>query len=901
MQTTLPGRPQTHLQALSTGVYQDQTVVCYISGSALIVCNAPESILQTIYHDDVPWTSSGLVAVAYDQRSAKIATASADNVYVYELREEVKGQLRWILIMTFSINQDEDQAQEETRIQRLSWGTDEELLVASDKLSLLSTKDQSTCWTRSLPSRVSHAAFSPSASLLATLSQHDRLVKIWRRLSFESATFDYAYLAHPDLVTHVEWQSNASDEDVLYTICLDGRLRVWKRQQTHVLGLYAELDLMTAVRPLVPSNRRYACIIPSSVFSKAANHILGNPVLSAERHSVEYMKEIGNKHPDIVVVTDDQGHMSAWGLENVGCKRRSSVATAEHADFFHATHVEKLFFDFAKHAAAHEDNARIINVQLAENSGDLVFLLHHFDGRIQWYQGRVHHVFDPSPRTQRMPLLATWTGHSSRIKKLIRTANGVAVISRTEADEGIVWRHHANSLVRKSKTKLSQHIHRTVLLNDGDFVVLLHCDGISLWDARLSNAKQVGRCSYSVSGKPLCLLLLPTPEDAGHFSYLATVTSEMHGLVWELDLALAQPTIEQYCTFQLDRIENMSYFLPVDPAGSSQVISGFLDTFAKDVAISWTSTGLVQTWAANIDRTHKSVTWLNISTTDTGIRTPALGSGTSIRKAALVDKSCSKLTIWDTKSGRLDYEETFTNQTIQDLDWASTPDNQSILAVGFAHAVFVYTQLRYDYVNERPSWARIKEVTTRHLSPHPIGDSVWLRSGSLVIGAGNQLYLVDNHVSPHKELAQDLQSSISNDTPTLIHDLVRRLNGPLPVYHPQFISQCILAGKMDIVHRILLNLQKSLKFYTEGDDLDTLQGLGIDDFMSSKEVLFPRLKMRHAFILPPLLDIHKTWQADTQVLQQTRHARRTLYCHRRSCYLHQFSTWQQVYPQSLQH
>jgi hypothetical protein len=836
MQAILPGRPQAQLQAVSTGVFEGQTVICYISGSALIICNGPDSLLQTIYHDDlVP--PSALVAVSYDHRSAKIATASNDNVYLYVLREEIKGQLRWFLDMTFEVNQDKDRNKDETCIRSLSWGTDDELLVASNKVVLLSTQDHTTRWTRSLPSPVSHATFSPSAALLATTSRYDRLVKIWRRLSFESAIFDYAYLSHPDLVTHVEWRSDDADEDVLYTICLDGKLRVWKTglpQHMDVLGLYADLDLIKAVRPLVPSNRRYAFLVPSTVFSDAVAHAVRTQILPAERHAIEYMKELDKRHPDIVVVTDDQGHMSAWGLENVGSKKRTSKA--EQGEFFHATHVENLFFDFSKHAHVDEDNARIINFALPGQPGDIALLVHHFDGRLQWYQGSVHHVFDPSPRKQRMRNLASWTGHSSSIKKLIRTANGSAVISRTDADEGVVWKHRGKFLVRKSKTKLHEHIHRTALLQDGDFIVLLHHESISLWDARLPNAVEVGRCTYSISGKPLCLLLLPAPEGAGHLSYLATVTADMHGAVWQLDLVSSPPTLTQFCTFQLDHIENMSYFLPVDPAGSSPVVSGLFDSFAQDVAVSWTSTGILQTWTAKVDQQKRSVTWLNISTTDTSIQHPSLGSGTSIRKAALVDKSRSTLTIWDTKSGRLDYEETFENQTIQDLDWASTPDNQSILAVGFPHAVFVYTQLRYDYVTERPSWSRIKQINTRYLSPHPIGDSVWLGSGNLVIGAGNQLYLAGNEVDLQKDLSTDLQDSTPQKSSTLIQDVVRRLNGPLPVFHPQFISQCILAGKMDIVHHILLNLQKTLKFYTEGDDLDSFQGLDIDDFMSSTEV-----------------------------------------------------------------
>jgi len=134
-------------------------------------------------------------------------------------------------------------------------------------------------------------------------------------------------------------------------------------------------------------------------------------------------------------------------------------------------------------------------------------------------------------------------------------------------------------------------------------------------------------------------------------------------------------------------------------------------------------------------------------------------------------------------------------------------------------------------VNERPAWARIKEILIRDLTPHPIGDSVWFTSGSLVIAAGNQMFVASNTIDLQKDLAPELQTSVPHSRASHLYELVRRMNGPLPVFHPQFISQCVLAGKTDMAHRILVNLNKTLKFYTEGEELDALQGLGVEDFL----------------------------------------------------------------------
>jgi hypothetical protein len=45
------------------------------------------------------------------------------------------------------------------------------------------------------------------------------------------------------------------------------------------------------------------------------------------------------------------------------------------------------------------------------------------------------------------------------------------------------------------------------------------------------------------------------------------------------------------------------------------------------------------------------------------------------------------------------------SQAILDLDWNSTPDMQSILAVGFSRHVELLCQQRMTYFDEGPGWA----------------------------------------------------------------------------------------------------------------------------------------------------------------------------------------------------
>src|SRR5579871_4386768 len=79
------------------------------------------------------------------------------------------------------------------------------------------------------------------------------------------------------------------------------------------------------------------------------------------------------------------------------------------------------------------------------------------------------------------------------------------------------------------------------------------------------------------------------------------------------------------------------------------------------------------------------------------------------------------------------------------------------------------------------------------LTTYRISDSIWLDQGLLAVAAGSQLYLFDKTV-----INLDLRGSLVFDAHSYpldsIFDVCQRVNGPLPVYHPQFLQQAILAG-----------------------------------------------------------------------------------------------------------
>lgn len=71
---------------------------------------------------------------------------------------------------------------------------------------------------------------------------------------------------------------------------------------------------------------------------------------------------------------------------------------------------------------------------------------------------------------------------------------------------------------------------------------------------------------------------------------------------------------------------------------------------------------------------------------------------------------------------------------------------------------------------------------TRSTIPHQINDSIWLKGGSLLVGAGHLMFLYGQ------------PPTIGDSSEEGLFEHVARHNGPLAEYHPQMLLQCLLWG-----------------------------------------------------------------------------------------------------------
>ncbi|KYK54519.1 WD repeat protein [Drechmeria coniospora] len=797
MAIVLPGKPQSSVQGLATGLWQGRHLNVYTTGGAFTILDGPQTVLQTVYNDDDD--EHQLEAIAIDEASGKVAVCSAEQVRIYQPVNSVDGDNpKWTRQAYFEVSSLKSAAP-----CSLSWGSSEELLVGNTTLSLFATKTHPpTCsWIKSLPNPVMTSIISYDSAYIASVSHHDRLPKVWRRLTYgpDEVRFDMTYLRHPDIVTSIRWRKpyhlDQTVENVLYTVCLDFRVRIWTAPDAsdgRYWRLWGQVDLHEngSGIPTSPSCR-FVCIIDGRDFTTAVESAAKDRMASnysTDDVALDYVVAIARKNPEICLAFYSNGGISAWALENVGKVSRSSGKILNIADV-QVRQIESIS-SFLKPFGNRFSHIQV-ETYCGKPDGRLYMLLHVFDGRVGVFTGDVADLLDPTHNDKGIALQTVWSGHSAPIKKIVRNFSGRAIVSRTAAGEAEI-------------------------------------------------AAPLARCAFQISGTPLCLIILPRPDARkSTTAHVAMITSDRQGIVWEANLPhyLDDPAgnegaaIFEFCRFELNMPDSLKYVLPVDPAGSLPVTSDSLDVFARDIAMSYTWTGRVDLWTARIDPSRRCVDWLSTCSTETGLTNPALASGSMLKKAALVNSARSQLTIWDIGGSRLEYEQNYKlHDEIQDLDWTSTPDSQSILAVGFQYRVILVSQMRFDYLNKGPAWAPIREISTRPLTPHPIGDSTWLGDGHLVVGAGNQLFIYDRHAGSVDSLIADFRTANRRDGSWDLFQAVQRFNGPIPLFHPQFLSQCILAGKSFQVRQILAALHKTLKYLIPGEAVDDYLGLDLQDF-----------------------------------------------------------------------
>ena len=791
MRAILPGRPQSKRQAVSTAHWDGLRLVAYISGNAAVISSGPHTVLQTLYID----AATPLQAITIEESTARIAICDGHSVYIYDPVGRDEGLLRW--------QEAHEDINEDVVITSLSWASPEELLLGGSRLRLWYIPDTGSpkfIWDQALPCSTAMAYSSPDGELVASCGPHDRMIKIWRRLSYEvdSTRFDVSYLAHPTSVTNLHWRKPWHDEqnldNLLYTFCADSRLRVWvhlDHHSTSIMQQIAEIDMCNIIQPRrlsvgSMSRRRYAFVVDSRDFSTATEKAVQTCPANAANHALEHLIAIANRSPEICIVLDGLGHMSAWGLEHAGTKNKHNT------EVFNIVHIGDLNIHFTERPHSLSDYYQFCIFAGGLTEASLSVLVHSYDGSISWYDTQIIHLFDTAPRHERVRLLTSWAGHDDPVKGIVRSRDGKSLCSWTEDGDVIIWKvkisDQAVSLLLQRSSSMNMNIIDAEL--SGDNLLLLGEDCLQIPPSGTTLRLQK-------SSQPRRISLLRGPDAVGVFydDSIDVYNAEIGRFVTSL-----QPppdATDMILVPAVDRYGGVRDLVAVGPTGLMTAVTVSNDNELLIAAVYSTA---VQ------KPVHVSV----------------FGG-----KVALVNKEGS-LTVWDSVYGVCETEVQLGShsEAVGSLDWYMTEHGSILLAIACTFEVIILAQQRY---NDDGAWSTLSELRVREYTSHAIGCISFLADGGLVVGAGNQLFVPETGIDAEQDsakLVREIYSHAAQDRKKLpaltTSDVADALNSTLPVYHPRVLHLLLGTYQIDTAKEILHSLHKHLKFFSEGDELSSM-------------------------------------------------------------------------------
>ncbi|KAK0943223.1 regulator of (H+)-ATPase in vacuolar membrane [Friedmanniomyces endolithicus] len=845
----LPGAPTCSLQALTTFTFRHKRYVVYISGCQLNICTSPTKLVQALTFDDE------LIATAAESQTGKIAVAGKSDRYILEPVAEGWTKVWWKKSLGLGWEDAGDEAQ------CLSWSGEGDLLMGGTRqLSLFSTlpssrtnspavspadvddlEERSALWSKPVASPVQYAVFCPSANLIATSGRYDRLIKIWRRLSFEEALFDYTYLPHPGAVTHVEWRPlyehsnerrgsgisgrHEENPEVLYTIANDGLLRIWKTCGMHdpdIVVLHTSIDLVSAIpqSPSLATNGsltsqkppRYAFTIPAEHFDTAVTAAVASSTGSKTSHALEHLKEVSSKSLDIVVTLDGHGRMSAWGIQSIGHKRRPQTPNSKQP--FHITHVEGLPLKIKTGS-----NARF-RAWFVDST--LHILAHSFDGHVTWWQGDVEAFFSPSaPGRERLAISANWCGHSQNIVGMRAARGGRGLVSWTASGELILWKLASDyTLVQVSRIETGERVFDALVWNQREQRVLttVHAQTTATWSSE----------GEKLSSEPLA-------SGDGESQHILLSTNGQLMVIEAFNTSSADPTMlcanEAHASnatdqFTVNGASDPAYIKLNTPAATAGRGHLFI-TADRDGVLSrhiLPSAGAVRDLVEGED---------SKTAISTGVTIPSCLEANE-NFAALLSSDGKELTVVDLKDGYIEHTQTFTAR-VRCMKWHKTSGGTSLLAVGLKTSVEVLGQARYDHHQEHSTWITIYQASIEGTGTD-VSAIAWLHGANLAIAADNGIMVHGNMIATQglgEEVSGRLDVRSSPALRIALPELASRLNQPLPVWHPEILSHFVGHGHPGAAIRTLRRLNEKLKYWSEGDGLHAQVDIAHDQLLVS--------------------------------------------------------------------
>ncbi|KAI0778601.1 WD repeat-containing protein [Trametes elegans] len=699
-------------------------------------------------------------------------------------------------------------------------------------------------WSSSVPS-LSRVRFSPSLMYIATTSLHDNVVRIYLTTTGRQTQA----ISHPRHVSDLIWRNSPSssrDDPILYTITADATLRIFLPvlDAPQYLQLHSALDTFSSLPFSVASQENKSSVfrLDREVLNVALKSVLEQAQSAEDDARRRRIREITEEGWDIFLRVLGDGSLVVQAVANID--RRPPTLLKQFTLLQTAPGVL---------------SGPPIHLYIVPNPGRPSLTLV-TSPPLKTYELVILPFFDA--RIDGLRLVASGAEHAdadarddsrAELVRFTRTPNGEGVGAIRSDASGEVWHFDwakTGRIVRQGRWAADDAapVDQFVVFDAGRRF-LTYSSSANTLTLRTTPPATVRVPSLT------SLFALSPSSHASPYRTLVGITASQTVVVISATISGTSTSLSILSETPLPLPVPPKLILPVDPmAWVGQLGSGTRGIAqTHDVLLSVSEEGELAFWipegslegppdraASNGQvngvngadkprgREGHIVVWKCTGQVRTGRKGFSMARCSSAKKSVLVvpTPEGEELTIWDSKESEfalgLEYREVLSDP-IRDLDWAATPDGQSILAVGFAHRVELLCQQRATYFDETAGWSVCWKIDMSGMIPHPISDSIWLARGTLLVGAGHQLFMFGQRRERDGDGKRREES---------LFEHVARQNGPLDDYHPQMILQCLLWEKIELVKKIIVNLAHNVE---SGLDIHEWKNLPIETFLQKDE------------------------------------------------------------------
>ncbi|KAF6072693.1 RAVE protein 1 C terminal family protein [Candida albicans] len=797
--TFIPGEVNKSNYSVAHSNWKNHHIIAYGSGNNLIIT---DKSLQTIYLDRDP------SAIDINPENGYILVSIESKILVYKPMNEYMKIPKWQSSIEIDVN--------ESTINCIKWASEENEIVEYGELKYRKR------WQANQVNPVTEILVTPNSKMIMTKSgSFDRLIKVWTRISYgdENTLFEVTYLPHPQgtFVIDYHLKKQITEEDKKNEI--DASMANIKNIRDYINNATDEGEI-----------NNWATLDLKEVFSKIStvivieNYHLRETLIPALKNSdCTLFNGLDINDLDLLFVVSDTAEVKIYAITNISqCPPTKILFTPISGNYHFGKNEYPLIntqVKTEKISSSYIESEEFITTVLKpllvkeicilnERVPFLTFLLH--DRVKNTLRFNIMNI-EKLARGSKLEsvLINKYQGHTKSIRKLVKSnssfsQNNVLLSISNFPQHNYIWepmllQTNTMSVTKRFQINVESGIVNAVIINDAGTTKLVF--GIVMALLMMITADLITKVKTGVEKDPLVFVLTEYPDNTQAERKYCVVALYAHDQIksWKLSLHYKQNKI----TDILFDEESVASLPQEEEIYQATAVDAFVSEANKSLIAVISKNGLLKSYSLNFD---ESIRWKKVSELETNVSAASkIHGSTVINKFAVVDSTGYKLSIWDVMQGVLEYEETFpeSNGPVTDLDWTflsaskMKSTSNALLSVGFSRFVLLYTQLH---------------------------------GGYLIIGAGNQFFIDDRWVK--------LGSSAIDSTIRQL--MIRVLNGPLPIFHPQFVIQALFIMQFTAVKKILVQLFQVIR---RGDVITWDLNTDVENLFRNDEIYQPKRRM----------------------------------------------------------